>query len=334
MSWIQEKYLNLLSGRLRNFKKQRNGLWNFSCPEPTRGLFCGDSKRSPRKARGYAYTKENKLFYRCHNCGTSTTFDRFLDALDNRLYNEYRMEKFNLTAPNKKEPEVKVFKQARDINLVETCLRINESPIARKYLESRKLPPESFDRFFYLEDFSEIRKLFPKYEELPHDSRIIIPIYNRQKTLVGLTGRAINRTPLRYVTLKENENESMIFNIENINFNSKVYVLEGAFDSLFIENAVAVDGSDFEKILQFVPKENAIVIFDNQPRNREIVNKMKKIADEGFSMVIWPENLKSGKDINAMIRDGKTKEEIKEIIDSNTFSGLQCKLMLNDWKRV
>jgi len=86
-SYIDTKYVNLLSSRLLLFKRKNEGLYNFRCP------FCGDSQKSKTKARGYFYQKRTDLFFRCHNCGESTTFSNFLKKLDGVLYKDYALER-------------------------------------------------------------------------------------------------------------------------------------------------------------------------------------------------------------------------------------------------
>ena len=53
MSYIDQKYLNLVSPMLPLFKKKGDNLWNFRCP------YCGDSQKSRTKARGYVFRKKN-----------------------------------------------------------------------------------------------------------------------------------------------------------------------------------------------------------------------------------------------------------------------------------
>ena len=82
------KYLNLLSARLPRFKQKKEFLWNFRCP------LCGDSQRNKAKARGFVFQLKGKLVYKCHNCGATMSFDKFLESQDPGLYKEYRLEKF------------------------------------------------------------------------------------------------------------------------------------------------------------------------------------------------------------------------------------------------
>ena len=58
MTYVDLKYINILSGRLSLFKRKSNNLFNFRCP------FCGDSQRNKLKARGYVYAKENKYSFK------------------------------------------------------------------------------------------------------------------------------------------------------------------------------------------------------------------------------------------------------------------------------
>jgi len=67
MSYIDTKFLNLLSSRLPKFKRKSADLFNFRCPH------CGDSKKSSSKARGFVYLKKNNMFFKCHNCGVGQT---------------------------------------------------------------------------------------------------------------------------------------------------------------------------------------------------------------------------------------------------------------------
>ena len=66
-SYIDLKFINEISGRLGQFKKKGDNLFNFRCPH------CGDSKKSSTKARGFVYRKKSDMFFKCHNCGMGQT---------------------------------------------------------------------------------------------------------------------------------------------------------------------------------------------------------------------------------------------------------------------
>jgi len=47
-------------------------------------------------------------------------------------------------------------------------------------------------------------------------------------------------------------------------------------------------------------------------------------------MVIWPQDIKE-KDINEMVVNGL---EVQDIINQNTFDGLELKLKFTKWKKI
>ena len=75
-SYIDIKFLNLLSTRLPKFKRKSDNLFNFRCPH------CGDSQKSASKARGFVYRKKNDMFFKCHNCGMGQTLGNLIKFLD------------------------------------------------------------------------------------------------------------------------------------------------------------------------------------------------------------------------------------------------------------
>jgi molybdate-binding protein len=106
-------------------------------------------------------------------------------------------------------------------------------------------------------------------------------------------------------------------------------VVEGPIDSFFLDNCIAVAGADFMKL----PKENTTIIFDNERRNSEVLKQIGKTIDEGYRVVLWPDDIKE-KDINDMILSGKTKNEIQTIIEKNAYQGNMAKIRLTTWRRT
>jgi hypothetical protein len=165
------------------------------------------------------------------------------------------------------------------------------------------------------------------------DPRLVLPFYSRQGKLIGVSGRALNSNKLRYLTLKFDESLPLIFGIRELDYNEKVYVTEGPIDSLFLPNSIAVAGSDFSKLNTIIPTEQAIVVFDNEPRNPEIVKKMYEIIEDGYTICIWPKTIRE-KDINDMILGGLSSNILIDTINEHKFSGLSAKMALSDWSKV
>ena len=155
----------------------------------------------------------------------------------------------------------------------------------------------------------------------------------KTKKLIGLTCRGIHNERLRYVTIKAQKDHPLVFGLDKVNINKTVYVLEGPIDSMFISNSISVGGSDFKRISNITTKENFVMVYDNQPRNIQLVNTMQDIINRGYNVVIWPEYIKE-KDINEMILAGKSVDEVSKIINENTCSTLKANLRLKEWRKI
>jgi transcription elongation factor Elf1 len=333
MLWIDTKYANLVSSSLERFKvKQFNPyLANFRCP------ICGDSQKNKFKARGFLYTKTNSLFYKCHNCGAGTTFNKFLEGLNSDLYKQYTLEKYKEGAGNNKPKSTIKFKQPTFTkkNILDSKLqRLDKLPkdnIAIKYCESRGIPTTKYKHLYFVDNVQKLEDIHEKYKDrvLGEEPRLVIPYY-KDDQLVGLTCRALGNESLRYLTLRVDDNLPLIYNIDNVDIDRIIYVTEGPIDSLFLDNSVAVSNADLKKVSNYFPKDKLVLVFDNEPRNEEIVKIINKAIEDKFKVVIWPTFIKE-KDINDM---QLSKINYKELIKNNTYSGLTLQLNFNKWKRI
>ena len=126
----------------------------------------------------------------------------------------------------------------------------------------------------------------------------------------------------------------MIFSQQNVDKLQTIYVTEGPIDSLFLPNAVAVGNANLKSVGEVFDKNNLILIWDNEPRNKEIVREIKSAIDDGFKVCIWPQQILE-KDINDMIVKQKLNiEEILFTINKNTFSESKALLQFNLWKKI
>ena len=212
----------------------------------------------------------------------------------------------------------------------------NEVSIAREYLEKRNIPEEHYSELWYTSTPQSLSMLSDKYRDrvLGTDPRIIIPFYNKENELIGLSGRAMNDSPLRYMTMKFHDDEPLIYNLNKVDVTKTIYVTEGPIDSLFLPNAISVAGSDFTKLDDSI-KQNAILVYDNEPRNVEILKKISKVIDDGWTVCIWNDRrVNELKDVNDMVLNGLTQEEILSIIKECSYSGLFAKAKFMEYKKV
>ena len=332
MYWVDKKYLRLISSRFRNVKWKNEDLLNHSCP------YCGDSEKDVHKARGYHFKLKETFVFKCHNCSVSKAFSKFLKDHDTKMYNEYCMEKFykkdpTFTSVIKKTVTPVVFKD--DPLKKVGCVSAIDSQVSRDYLNHRKIPKDKWDELYYIENCQSLSSLDPKYSDrvFGNDPRLVLPFYSRQGKLVGVSGRALNNNKLRYLTLKFDDDEPLIYGLRKVDYNKKVYVTEGPIDSLFLPNSIAVAGSDFSKLKSIVPIEQAVIVFDNERRNPQLHKLMEQVIEEGYTICFWPKTVIQ-KDINDMVLNGLSSNVIEDIINKNKFSGLSAKMTLSDWSKI
>jgi hypothetical protein len=216
----------------------------------------------------------------------------------------------------------------RDTNL-EKISSLNNSHPARVYLEQRGI--EDLDYFYFCPKFKEwTNKQKKTFDTLRQDSpRIIIPFKDKAGNLFGYQGRSLApKAKLRYITIMLDEDQPKIFGLDRVNTDETIYIVEGPFDSTFIKNSVAMAGSDAD--IRTFGWSDHIWIFDNEPRNREIVARISKVIDRGDKVVIWPKNIQQ-KDINDMHLAG---HDVQTLVESNIYQGLTATLKFNDWKKV
>ena len=325
--YTEIKYLNLLSPRLDKFKQKKDYLWNFRCP------ICGDSQRNKNKARGFVFRVKSDLVYKCHNCQAAMPFHKFLEMQDPALHKEYRLEKFrdsNKSKPRKsvvervvsKKPvfKVDIFSSLTPIE------QLNNSHPAREYLLTRRLP---VDQLYWTDKFQEWVNLVKPgtFETTQDEGRIIIPFRDKEGKPFGFQGRSLEKTGLRYITILVNEDAPKIFGLNSIDYDKPVYVTEGPFDSLLIPNAVAMAGADVD--MRAFGWCDYIWVYDNEPRNRQITDRILKSINSGDKVIVWPSNIQE-KDINDMFLAG---HDVVQLVKENTFSGLTAKLKFNTWRK-
>ena len=341
MLWLERKYLSQVVSLLDMAKWKNENTLNHRCP------YCGDSAKNTYKARGYHFQVGQNFVYKCHNCGKSTSSVNFLKDHFPMIHKEYIKEwlKENGKAPRqKKMPSANEFKftpreevlNMKRIDLTAVCFRANEKGVARDFLESRKIPESKIQDLWFVPQAQTLGLLSDKYKDrvLGDDPRVVIPFFDESGELVGISGRAINDSPLRYLTMRFLDDVPLIYNIDKVDKSKTIYVTEGPIDSLFLPNAISLGGSDFKKIDDSI-KENAILIYDNEPRNTEILKKINEVIDLGWSVCIWDDRRVSDiKDINDMVLNGLSQDEIVDIITSNTYSGLSAKVKLKEYAKA
>lgn len=346
MNHIDLKYVGILSTRLDRFSIKAHSPYRANCRCP----LCGDSQKSKSKTRGWFLEKDNSAIYYCHNCGASMGLRKFLEIQQPALYHEYvtdsLLEKRKLKEYSTKKEDIKpldklVHKRPKFTKDKSPLLKIkkvsslsSDHPV-KKYVEKRQIPTKQHYRLYYAPKFNKwVNTMLPdKLSEEYDEPRLVTPFIDRNGNLFGFAGRSFDpKANLRYITIMLDEDQNKIFGLDQVDFDKKYYVTEGQIDSLFLPNAIAMAGADGNA---HDLNDNAVYVFDNEPRNKEIVMRMQKVIDRGHKIVIWSEKLQRyGKDINDMVLSGLSPVDIEMILDNNTYKDLEAKLALTIWKRT
>ena len=344
-SYIDKKFINMVSPQLERFAWKKDNLANCRCP------VCGDSQKNKTKARGYFFQKDNSFFYKCHNCGFSSNIYNLLKEVSPSLCKEYTLEKFKDESPKKEKKEMffkfkeskPKFKKKDGILDTLQCLNDLEDNHPAVLFANMRIIPNQFWRYLYFtEDFGSFMKtLDPDCLPVGAEPRLVIPFFNREGDVVGAQGRAINmtdeanaRTTLKYLTVKGDKSiEKLFYGLWRCDPKKRVYVVEGPIDSMFLQNAIAMVGAGaLRNIPDRIADSETTWIYDNEPRNLQICAYIERLIELGRDVCIWPDNIKE-KDINDMAYQRSTRK-IQKMIDENTFSGLEATLRFRDWRKV
>lgn len=350
--WVDVKFANMISFRLRNFKRKNEYLWNASCP------YCNDSATNKTKARLYIYKVKTGLFVKCHKCGVSVTLGNLINHLDSNLYKEYVLETYKESgasrAPAPKKVEVAIpdmFRTSTAITYPEEAqqdppsnsmlnslkrldLLSDEHP-AVKYVRKRQIPKDKWHLLYFCTRFKHyVNSLIPRKisDQVLEHPRLIIPYFNKKGEFFAFQGRAFGKEDPKYITIKLNEGEEKIFGLERLDLSKKVYIVEGPIDSLFIPNAIAVSGSSFNSPAFKSLASKSTIVYDNEPRSPTLTKLIKTTIGQGYSVCLWPDTA-DFKDINEAVQDGYDVPELVEMIDYNTYSGIQASLRFASWKK-
>lgn len=336
--FLDTQYAVQISSRLRNFKRKPNNIFNFSC------CFCGDSVKNKSKARGYLFPGTDGLIYKCHNCEHPTSFAKMLAHLDSVAAEQYNIDKFLENKPKTRIAEVKDSKPIGTLKVDRQLQKISTLPTdhpAKQYVVNRKIPSKIHFELFYINTFKKwVNTIVPGTYQEPvkfDEPRLVIPLIDRHGNVMGYQGRSFDpKSNLKYVTILLNPSNSKIYGMNHLDFGRKIYGTEGPIDAMFVPNAIASCGGTIETTLESlgIEKDKLVLVYDNEPRNKFTVAKMHKAEENGFNVCVWPTIGTQFKDINDLVQEGFSPQQIKEMIDENTFQGLAALIKINSWKRV
>jgi len=273
-SYIDVKYVNLISPFLQQFKKKGDFLWNFRCP------YCGDSKKNRTKARGFVFRKKNDLFYKCHNCGVGASLGNLIKEVDSKTYDDYILERYRKgVKTNNPEPEFKFdvpqFSKKGILKGLRSIAELGVDHPARTIVSDRQIPQKHWKELYLCESFYKFtNKLIPnKFPSLDGDHpRLLIPFRDEEGEVFAYQGRAFGNEQPKYITIKIQDRDK-IFGLDRVTKKEPIYVVEGPLDSLFLDNCIAVGGEVLNVQWLFIgslyQKGDQTVYFNNNRRKKE-----------------------------------------------------------------
>jgi hypothetical protein len=212
--------------------------------------------------------------------------------------------------------------------------RCSDDNPAVKFARNRLLPESKFDRLYFIDDMQLVEQLSEKYKDriIGTESRLGIPHYSLDGTLIGMTCRALENHSLKYVAINLRDSP-MIYGMDTIRLNKPIIVVEGSLDALFLENSLAMNNADLKRIGSILPHSDTRLAFDNQPRHKDVLRAMDNAIKMGMSVCFWPDRIK-GKDINEMVLNGYDPDDIQELILTHSYNGLKARGAMINWRKL
>lgn len=340
--WRDEKFLRMLAPTLQRFTQKHAHTFNFRCP------LCGDSQTNKSKARGYIFPKGDTLLYKCHNCSVALPFSALLRSQDRRLYDEYILERLKEDGrPREETPET----PTKPLEAPVPRSLAPDSPVYPLNIldrthpalhvvytwakDERKLPLSVFHRLFatnkahsWLTPLVGDEKAAKVLDGIVY---LVQPLRLPDGTWYGAQLRMIERK--EYLTFRWSSEPLKVFGLDAWTPDKLTYVVEGPIDALFVPNAISTCGSDLLSGIRLLEDQNImkvthrrVYVWDNEPRNKEIVHHLRTAVRLNENVVIWPRRYL--KDINDMVRAGI---DVNAVLPKRTFQGLLAELELAAW---
>ena len=330
MNIIEKTSIDRIKDELEGFHRANNQ-YNFRCP------YCGDSAKSKLKKRGWLFEYNGKVFYKCFNCDKATSYSQFLKDWFPEEHRRYIADIFKMR--NEQGPLDYLASGPKNIinrerfESLKGVYPTDTGNKAAEYLDKRQVTNR--EDFFYTDDYGTLLKeldLKTYVKEFDcHEERLLIPHFNRDGNLTHIQMRVLNNSKIRYRTYKVLE-EYKLWHLDKVDFNKRIYVTEGALDASFLQNSVAMSGSDaqLEKSLLGNFKDKLRIILDNEPFSPIILQKYANLIARGYKVFHWPDL--PYKDINDCILAGV---DIAQYIydENNYFYKLAGRMKFDKWRK-
>jgi len=232
------------------------GQISFNCP------VCDDGRNKHNLEVNYI---DN--VYKCWACGDSENTHGALGRIFDKYGNKKQKKLYNVLKP---ETVVKREKKKKALKLPESFTLFKDSspvyPVRRQalnYLKNRGITDEMIEKFG-----------IGFCDKGDHAGRIIIPSYSTNGELNYYIARSWNPMSRAKYKNPEAEKDKIIFWESLIDWNKDIYLVEGAFDGLFLDNPIPMLGKHMSELLFDTiyqkAKGNVIICLDGDAWNNAV----------------------------------------------------------------
>lgn len=361
MDFVDRSFISQIEPNLQRLR-ERGDDYNFRCP------FCGDSRKSETKTRGWlTWDKEGRSYtYHCYNCSKSCGLLELIKHVRPSLADAYVAEKFKsgrskrpeddrsmrraLTAkpvfaprPEGDEETPEPSAPAETVVVAEALSRrplprfpevtsIFENEWALEYAASRQIPFDELAHVFACEDIRDIAACIEAYKETKfrRSQGILFPYYNPDGSLGYLQART-QLESLRYITF-EVQGGAKLWGRHRVKPNTHIYLFEGAMDAICVPGAVASGGVDLIRAAHLLkeeyPGQSFSLVYDRDWMSNRQVYDQVVRAVDRGFKVTFPES--EWKDVNDMIvKGGWSLERVVATLQECTYDTLRAKLIIS-----
>ena len=218
-----------------NMHNDYKGQMSFDCPVCSydiKGLDHGDGKGNLEV--NYKYN-----VFKCWVCAESHETHGSIFKLVKKFGNPKQLKNYLLLKPDEGEDFSK--RVYKTVKLPQDFIPFKEAS------EGLKMTPYYKQAYNYIKSRNITDLMVQMYNigfcyRGIYENRIIIPSYDCERRINYFIARSyLNRTKMKYKN-PEAQKELIIFNEYLVDWNETIYIVEGAFDSIFIPNAIPLLG--------------------------------------------------------------------------------------------
>jgi DNA primase len=208
-----------------------SGQISVDCPVCSYDIKC----LSKTDGKGNLEINYQNHIFKCWVCSETHDTHGHLGKLIDKYGSKKDKKTYKLIRPDKFEKKEKVFK---------------ELELPKEYKKFEEIHPLHIPRkeaFNYLKKRGITQEIIDKYQigiciEGEYSGRIIVPSFNKKGDLNFFVSRSWDpKSRLKYKN-PEAAKDFLIFNESLVDFKKDIYIVEGVFDSFFLDNSIALLG--------------------------------------------------------------------------------------------